>query len=102
RPGHCALLMVTPAIVVLGRIGTPDALSSLLLLSSAWALVRQRIFPAVLLLLASIWTRTDNILFVVLVLAWLAATSKLSPSQSAIFGVVSAASVLVINHFSGN
>ena len=25
RPAYCALLMATPAIVVLGRIGTPDA-----------------------------------------------------------------------------
>lgn len=102
RPAYCALLMATPAIVVLGRIGTPDALSSLLLLSSTWALVRQRIFPGVLLLLASIWARTDNILIVLLILAWLAWTSKLSLSQSAILGAVAAASVLVIDHFSGN
>jgi hypothetical protein len=102
RPAYCALLMATPAIVVLGRIGTPDALSSLLVLSSAWALVRQRIFAGVLLLLTSIWARTDNILIVLLVLAWLTWTSKLSLSQSAIFGIVAAASVLVIDHFSGN
>jgi len=102
RPAYCGLLMATPAIVVLGRIGTPDALSSLLVLSSTWALVRQRIFPGVLLLLASIWVRTDNILIVLLVFAWLAGTGKLSLSQSAILGVVAAASVLVIQHFSGN
>ncbi len=102
RPFYCALLMATPAIVVLGRIGTPDALSSLLVLSSAWALVRQRFFPGVLLLLVSIWGRTDNILIVLLVLVWLAGTGKLSLSHSAVLAVVAVASVLVINHFSGN
>lgn len=102
RPAYCALLMAAPSIVVLGRIGTPDALSSLLVLSAAWALVRQRLFAGVLLLLASVWSRTDNILVVLLILAWLAGTGKLSPLQSAILAVVAAASVLVINHFSGN
>lgn len=102
RPAYCALLMATPAIVVLGRIGTPDALSSLLVLSSSWALVRQRIFVGVLLLLTSIWARTDNILIVLLILAWLAWTGKLSLSQSAIFGVAAAASVMAIDHFAGN
>ncbi len=46
RPFYCALLMATPAIVGLGRIGTPDALSSLLLLSSMWAVAEERYFPA--------------------------------------------------------
>jgi hypothetical protein len=102
RPFYCALLMATPAISGLGRIGTPDALSSLLLVSSTWALVRGRIFPGVLLLLVSIWGRTDNILFVILILAWLAGTGKLSLSHAASLSLVGVASVLVINHFSGN
>jgi len=54
--------------------------------------------PGVLLLLASIWVRTDNILIVLLVFAC-CRTGKLSLSQSAILGVVAAASVLVIQHF---
>jgi hypothetical protein len=102
RPFYSALLMATPAISGLGRIGTPDALSSLLLLSSTWALVRARIFPGVLLLLVSIWSRTDNILIVILILAWLAGTGKLSLSQAAVLTLLGVASVLVINHFSGN
>ncbi len=102
RPAYCALLMATPAIVLLGRIGTPDALSSLLVLSSVWALVRQRLLPGVLLLLASIWVRTDNILLVFLVLVWLAAIGKLSLSHTAVFALLAAASVVFINHFSGN
>jgi hypothetical protein len=102
RPFYCALLMATPAISGLGRIGTPDALSSLLLLSSTWALVRGRMFPGVLLLLVSIWSRTDNILFVILILVWLAGTGKLSLSHAALLSLVGMASVLVIDHFSGN
>jgi hypothetical protein len=102
RPFYCALLMATPAISGLGRIGTPDALSSLLLLTSTWALVRGRIFPGVLLLLVSIWSRTDNILFVILILVWLAGIGKLSLPQAAVLSLVGVASVVVINHFSGN
>ena len=102
RPFYCALLMASPTIIGLGRIGTPDAMSSLLLLSSTWALVRGRIFAGVLLLLLSIWGRTDNILFVILILAWLAGTGRLSLPHAALLSLVGLASVLVINHFSGN
>lgn len=102
RPAYCALLMATPAIVLLGRIGTPDALSSLLVLSSMWALVRQRLLPGFLLLLASIWMRTDNILLVLLVLVWFAATGKMSLTHSAVLALLAVASVAFINHFSGN
>jgi hypothetical protein len=102
RPFYCAMVMATPAISGLGRIGTPDALSSLLLLSSTWALVRGRILPGVVLLLVSIWSRTDNILFVILILALLAGTGRLSLSQAAVLSLTGMASVVVINHFSGN
>jgi hypothetical protein len=56
----------------------------------------------VLLLLVSIWSRTDNILFVILILVWLAGTRKLSLSQAAVLSLIGVASVVVINHFSGN
>lgn len=102
RPLYCALLMATPAIVGLGRIGTPDALSSLLLLSSVWAIVRQRLFPGVLFLLVSVWVRTDNILIIVMILLWLAGTGRLSLSYAAILAGLAAASLLFIQHFSGN
>jgi hypothetical protein len=102
RPFYCALVMATPAVSGLGRIGTPDALSSLLLLSSTWALVRGRLFPGILLLLVGIWSRTDNILFVILILAWLAGSDKLSLLQAAVLSLTGVASVVVINHFSGN
>src|SRR5579864_4958576 len=46
-----ALIMASPAIVVMGRSGTPDALSALFILSSAWALMRERLLPGLLLLL---------------------------------------------------
>jgi hypothetical protein len=102
RPGYSALVMATPAIAGLGRIGTPDALSSLVVLSSMWALLRQRWFAGVLLLLVSPWCRTDNILIVLLLLAWLAATGKLPLPYFATLALVAVASVLFINHFSGN
>jgi hypothetical protein len=102
RPAYCALLMATPAVALLGRFGTPDALSSLFVLSSIWALIKERLFVGLLLLLTSIWVRTDNVLFVLAILAWLMLTRKLSFWHGAVFACVAVGSVLFIHHFSGN
>jgi hypothetical protein len=97
-----ALIMASPAIVVLGRAGTPDALSALFILSSAWALIQERFLPGLLLLLGSIWVRTDNVLLVLAVLAWLAWSSKIHKWQAGVLVAVALFSVFFINHFSGN
>jgi hypothetical protein len=97
-----ALIMASPAIVVLGRAGTPDALSALFILSSAWALIQERLLPGLLLLLGSIWVRTDNVLLVLVVLAWLAWGSKIHKWQAGVLAALALFSVFFINHFSGN
>lgn len=102
RPLYSGLLLAAPAVVGIARSGTPDALSAFFLLTSAWALTKNRMFPGVTLLLASVWVRTDNVLFVLVVLIWLAWTKRVSPSQFAVLAALAGTSVLAINHFSGN
>jgi hypothetical protein len=102
RAVYSGLLLATPAVVGVARIGTPDALSALFLLTSAWALASNRMFAGIALLLASLWVRTDNVLFVVAVLIWLTWRKELSLPQFAALAGLAGASVLLINHFSGN
>ncbi len=102
RPFYSALLLASPAVVGLGRGGTPDAFSALFLLASAWALATNRMLPAIALLLTSVWVRTDNVLFIIAILIWLAWTKRLSLRQFIGLAALACASVLVINHFAGN
>src|SRR6266566_1308095 len=63
KPLYCALLVTTAAIVDIGRMGTPDALSVLFVIAGFWLLERNQIGHGILLLLASVWVRTDNLLW---------------------------------------
>jgi hypothetical protein len=102
RPLYSGLLLAAPAVVGIARSGTPDALAAFFLLTSAWALTKNRTFPGVTLLLASVWVRTDNVLFVLVVLIWLLWTKRVSPFQFVVLAALAGTSVLAINHFSGN
>jgi hypothetical protein len=84
------------------RSGTPDAFSAFFLLTSAWALASNRMFAGLALLVASVWVRTDNVLFVLAVLIWLACTKKLSLPHFLVLAGLAGTSVLLINYFSGN
>jgi hypothetical protein len=97
-----ALLMATPSIVILGRIGTPDALSALIILGSAWAMMREKYFVGIVFLLGSVWVRTDNVLLVLPVVGWLAWNGRLKLSYAGVLAGLALFSVLIINHFSGN
>jgi hypothetical protein len=102
RPLYSALLLATPAVVGVARSGTPDALSGFFVLTSAWALASNRMFIGLALLLASVWVRTDNVLFVMAVLIWLAWTKRLLLPHFAALAGLAGTSVLLINYFSGN
>ena len=102
RPAYSALLLASPAFVEVARGGTPDAFSAFFLLASSYALATNRMLPSIALLMASVWVRTDNVLFVIAILVWLAWTKRLSLPQFAVLAALACTSVLVINHFSGN
>lgn len=102
RPVYSALLVMAPTIVVLGRIGGPDALSTLTTAGGCVAVLRQKMFPAILLLMISVWIRTDNVLLVLALVGWLAWGEKLEIWHAVCLGALAIGSVECINFFSGN
>jgi hypothetical protein len=99
-----ALLLVSPPLWELARSTTPDALSSLAVLSALFLLFEQRrIFPGTILLLVSVWIRTDNVVLVLLTLICLyMAGFGIRLTHVAVLAAVAVASVVLINHFSGD
>jgi hypothetical protein len=96
-----ALLLAYAPILVLGRIGTPDALSALFVLLGLWAVSKGYNVGLVSLLL-SVWIRTDNAILILIVLVWLVCAGKLSWRLAVALSVAAAASVLLINHLAHN
>jgi len=101
-PLYSALLLFTPAVLTLGRMGTPDAFSTLLVVAGFWLLMKNLIPPAIFVLLISVWIRTDNVLAVVAALMWLTWTKRLSPLRAGGLIALAVASVVFINHRAGN
>jgi hypothetical protein len=97
-----ALVVATPAVVTVGRMGTPDALSSLAVVAGCVATLREKLFVGILLLMVSIWMRTDNLLVVLAVLVWLVWNQKLSGKHAGTLAALGIASVVWINALSGN
>lgn len=98
------LLMLTPPIWDLARWPMPDALSCLVLLSGLYALLeRKGIVLGLTILMASVYVRTDNVLLVLSVLAYLSILNHtIEKSKAAILAAVAIGSVFVINHFAGD
>ncbi len=101
-PLYSALLILTPAVLTLGRMGTPDAFSTVFVVAGFWLLTKNLISPAIFMLLISVWIRTDNVLAVVAVLMWLGWTKRLAPLQAGGLIALAVASVVFINHSAGN
>jgi len=101
-PLYCALLISTGGIVDAGRMGTPDALSALFVIVGFWLLERDQISHAILILLASIWVRTDNVLVVLALLVWLTLTKRIRLLYAILLATISAATVGFINQMAGN
>jgi hypothetical protein len=97
------LLMISPPLVSLGRETTSDALATLVAFAALYLISeKQRLLPGLVLLVASIYFRTD---FVVLAgLTILACWSKgnLDIWKAAVLGCLALGSVLAINHYSGD
>lgn len=66
-----ALLLLTPPILNMGRMVTADAFSTALVFLALFALTRKRFWFAVCLLLASLVVRPDNVVLVLILLAWM-------------------------------
>ena len=98
------LLLLSPPLWDIARSTTPDALSSLIVLAAMFLLFEQRrLLPGMILLIASVYVRTDNVILVLLALAYLYVTGLgLRASETAMLSALAVVSVLLINHFSGD
>ncbi len=101
RPLLAALLMAAIPIPLLARLGGPDGLAAVLVISALWVLDRSRIL-ALGLLFISLGVRTDNLLILFAVLAWLAWEKKVPPLVAGTLGVAALGIVLGIDHWAGN
>lgn len=97
-----ALMILTPGMVEIGRSGGPDALSSLFVIFGCFLVLSNKLLTGILLLLVSVWVRTDNVLVVIAMLAWLWHEGKLRLPYAVTLSVVASASVAWINFWSGN
>lgn len=100
-PVLSGLLVAAFPILSLGRLGTPDALAALLVICALWLLDRELPF-ALGLLFVSLGVRTDDILILIAVLAWLAWEKKLPRLVAAALAAAAIGIVLGINHWAGN
>jgi hypothetical protein len=98
------LLMLTPPIWDLARWPMPDALSCLVLLSGLYALLEmKRVVLGLTILMASVYIRTDNVLLVLSVLAYLSILNHtIEKAKAAVLAALAIGSVFVINHFAGD
>jgi len=99
---YSALLMTTPAVVIVGRLGGPDALSSVVVVAGCMAVLREKFFVGILLLMISIWIRTDNVLIVLVLLGGLVWNRKLGGLYAGVLTALAIGSVKCINTLSGN
>jgi hypothetical protein len=121
RPLLTCLLLAASPIVLLGRFGTPDALSALLVIAALYLLDRRllddrlldhrllghrlidqrRDLFALALLFVSLGVRTDNVLLLFAVLAWLVWERRLSYPVVALTAALALGIVLAIDHWAG-
>ena len=101
RPLLAGLLVAATPIPLLGRMGGPDATAALLVVSALWVLQRSRSL-ALGLLFVSLGVRTDNLLILLAVLAWLAWEKKLPRAAAVALAAAAVGMVVGINHWAGN
>jgi hypothetical protein len=101
RPLLAGLLMAALPIPFLGRLGGPDGLAAVLVISALWVLERSTIVALGLLFL-SLGVRTDDLLILIAVLAWLAWERKVPRLVAGALAIAAVGIVLGINHWAGN
>jgi hypothetical protein len=98
------LLLLSPPLWDLARATSPDAMSLLVVLLGMYlSFEKRKLVPGMILLLASVFIRTDNALLVLVVLAFMyAAGFGIKLVDGIVLSAVAVASVVLINHFAGD
>jgi len=97
------LVMISPPLVELGREMTSDALATLLAFVSLYLIFERDLLTAgLVVLIASIYFRTDNVVLAgpVILACWL--ERRLDFVKASVLAVLALASALAINHFAGD
>jgi hypothetical protein len=97
------LLMISPPLMSLGRDTTADPLATLVAFASLYLIFeKRRLFPGMILLLASIYFRTDFVVLAgpVILACWL--ERRIELWKAAVLALVAVGSVLCINYFAGD
>jgi hypothetical protein len=97
------LTMLSPPLVQLGRDTTSDALASVIAFSSLYLIFeKRRMLPGLILLLASLYFRTDFVVLAgpVLLACWL--QKRIEFWKASVLAILALLSVLTINHFAGD
>ena len=103
RPCLAVLLMAAYPLLVVARIGGPDALAALLAIAGLWLIAQTtRQSPGLVWLFVSLGVRTDNVLLLLAVLGWLLWKKQLSRVAAAVLALVAIATVLGIDQWAGN
>jgi hypothetical protein len=102
RPVLSGLLIAASPVAELGRIGSPDALAALFAISALWLIERQKPYFGLLLLFLSLGVRTDNVLTLWSVVAWLVWEHRVSPLAAGAQALAAVGIVFLIDHWAGN
>jgi hypothetical protein len=103
HPILSVLLMAAYPVVALGRLGTPDAFAALLAILSLWLLDQEnRLALGLGVLFLSLGVRTDNILLLFAVLAWLVWAKRMKVPVGGLLAAIALALVFAINRWAGS
>jgi hypothetical protein len=98
EPLLSVLLMFSWQILYLGRMGTPDGLSTFLILTSLWIVEKSRNL-ALVLLIVGLFIRTDSVLLLLVLVVWLASRQLLRITAAIVISLIAIMVVVGINHW---
>jgi hypothetical protein len=97
------LLMVSPPLTSLGRETTADALASLVAFGSLYLIFETKLLtPGFVLLLASVYFRTDFVVLAVPTIVVCCFQRRIDWWQASVLGSLAVVSALCINHYAGD
>lgn len=92
-----AMLLLTPPVLNLGRMVTADPLSTTVIFLGLFAIARKRDLLGASFLAASVLVRVDNVVLVLIALAWMVWRQRIRFSLGVIFGTLAMAVTVLIN-----
>ncbi len=96
-----AVLLLTPPVLNLGRMVTADPFSTTMIFVALFALDKKRDLFAPTLLIASIVVRSDNVVLVLILLAWMAWSRHLRLHVGALYAALAVVVCALVNRIAG-